>query len=283
MPEFPEIESCHPRYDREQWAMRVHTRNVAISAEQASGLKCRKRTSIAVLTNTVKDDVEPIRHDARDVLTLIVDWSGTELPDHSCVLCSRGPPEFETGHLSERKQCLTDRASGTLDKNALTRTYLGRTVEQLVRCRPAQDQRGRFCRIDPSWDASHAIRSEGTIRYVRTENSHIRYSIADLKTAHSLPELIDFPYDAITQHERGPTMHPRVKVSPDCHVSVFQARGENADSHFIPTGRRHGCVYNLQLIRTAKAFDLNYPVTDFLHSGIFCNGRVGRIKGARRA
>jgi hypothetical protein len=38
----------------------------------------------------------------------------------------------------------------------------------------------------------------------------------------------------------------RVKVAPDHHIGVLQARGEHADSHLAPGGRRQGSVDHLK-------------------------------------
>ena len=61
--------------------MLLHARRVAIGAEQAAALERREGSAIAVLTDTVEDDVDPVRQDAREVFALVVDRRGTQLAE----------------------------------------------------------------------------------------------------------------------------------------------------------------------------------------------------------
>ena len=107
---------------------------------------------------------------------------------------------------------------------------------------------------------------ERAIGGVRLEHGHIGHPVAKLKAAHAIAELIDFPDDIIAQHERRPAVHRlRVEVAPDHHVGVLQTRGEDADSHLAPPGRRQGSVDHVQPVGTAEAPDLNNPVAGLSH------------------
>ena len=57
----------------------------------------------------------------------------------------------------------------------------------------------------------------------------------------------------------------RVEVTPDQHVGVLQTRGQHADPHLAPAGRRHGSVDHLQPIGTAEVPDFNNPVARLFH------------------
>jgi hypothetical protein len=54
-----------------------------------------------------------------------------------------------------------------------------------------------------------------------------------------------------------------VEVTPDQGVGVLDARGEHADTHFAPAGRRQRSFDDLQLVGTPEAPHLNDPVEGF--------------------
>src|SRR5262249_22513590 len=95
-----------------------------------------------------------------------------------------------------------------------------------------------------------------------------------LKAAHASAELIDFPDDVIAHCERRPAEHPRVQVAPDRHVGVLQTRGEHADAHLTPAGRRQGSFDHLEPVGTAEAPDLNNLVARLSHGQIPSTGGV---------
>jgi len=66
----------------------------------------------------------------------------------------------------------------------------------------------------------------------------------------------------------------RIEAAPDQYVSVLQTRGEHADPHLAPAGRRQGSVSHIQPIGIAEAPDLNNPVARFSR---------GRIPGDSRS
>jgi hypothetical protein len=57
----------------------------------------------------------------------------------------------------------------------------------------------------------------------------------------------------------------RVEVPPDQRVGVLDARGEHADTHLAPPGRRQGSVDHLQPFGTAEAPDFNNSVALLSH------------------
>ena len=58
------------------------------------------------------------------------------------------------------------------------------------------------------------------------DHRQIRHAVANLKAAYAIADLINFPDDIISQHERRPAVRSlRVQVLPDQHVSVLHARG----------------------------------------------------------
>ena len=155
---------------------------------------------------------------------------------------------------------------------ALASLHPGRAVQELVGGRPAQDQRGRLRRVDARRHAGQVVSPERAIGGVGPDHRHIGHAIANLKAAHAIAELIDFPDDIIAQHERRPVEHRlRVEVAPDHHIRVLHPRGEHADPHFAPAGRRQGRGDHLQLLGTAEAPDLDNPVARLCHEQIPCN------------
>jgi hypothetical protein len=74
----PKIQARNPHQDAEHAALRLHARRVADGTEQAAALERREGTAIAVLADTVENDVEAARQGAREVLALVVDRRGAE-------------------------------------------------------------------------------------------------------------------------------------------------------------------------------------------------------------
>jgi hypothetical protein len=139
-------------------------------------------------------------------------------------------------------------------------------VEELIRGRPAQNQRGRLRRVKARWDAGEAVSPEGAIGGVRPDHGHIRHAVANLKAANAIPELIDFADDVVPHHEGRPAAHGlRIEVTPDQHVGVLQPRREHADPHLATAGHRQRSIGHLQPIRAAEAPDLKNPVARLSH------------------
>ena len=148
-------------------------------------------------------------------------------------------------------------------------------MKELVGGRPAQDQRGRLRRIEARRHAGQAVSPERAIGGIRPDHRHIGHPVTYLKAAHALAELIDLPEDIVAHHERRPAAHGlRIEAAPDQYVSVLQTRGEHADPHLAPAGRRQGSVSHIQPIGIAEAPDLNNPVARFSR---------GRIPGDSRS
>ncbi len=98
---------------------------------------------------------------------------------------------------------------------------------------------------------------------IRPEDRHIGHSAAQLKTAHAIAELIDFPDGALVHYEWWPPPHPRVggAGSPRrCTPRSMRVRAP----HRAPFGDRHWRVDYLQLAGTAEAPELNNPVAQLL-------------------
>jgi len=188
------------------------------------------------------------------------------------VLAARGTPQLEAGHPAEHKQRLTDGAGGSLHEHALSSLHARRAVKELVRSRPAQNQRGRLRRVEARRHAGQVAGPERAIGGVRPEYRHIGDPVAKLKAAHAIADLIDFPDDVIAEHERraaGGSL--RVKVAPDRHVRVFKAGGEHADPHLASPGCRQRSLDQLEPLGTAEAPDLNNLVARLCHGRIPCN------------
>src|SRR6266853_6200145 len=82
----------------------------------------------------------------------------------------------------------------------------------------------------PGRYGGESVSPERAIGGVRPDHRHIGHAVANLKAAHAIAELIDFPNDVIADHERRPAVHSlRIEVAPDQHVGVLHARGEHAD------------------------------------------------------
>jgi hypothetical protein len=205
-----------------------------------------KSAPIAVFANAVDDHVEPASHDAREVLTLVVDRRCAQLSNERRVLAARGAPQFETGQSPEHEQRLSNGASGAVHEQALASLDPGRAVQKLVRGRPAQDQRGRLRRVDAHRHTGHVVRTEGTVIGVRPDHRHVSHAVANLKVAHAIAELIDFPDDIVAHYERWPEAHRLgVQMAPNQHLGVIEARGEHSHPHLPPAGSRWGSVDHL--------------------------------------
>jgi hypothetical protein len=142
----------------------------------------------------------------------------------------------------------------------------------LVRGRPAQDQRGRLCRVNAHRHAGHVVRAERAIIGVGPDHRHVGHSVANLKFAHAIAKLIDLPDHVIAHHERRPEAHRlRVQVAPDQDLSVIEARGEYTDPHLAPAGGRQRRVDHLQTLGITEAVDLNNPIARLNHGHSPCN------------
>jgi hypothetical protein len=86
------IEARHPHQDAEHAALRLHTRGVAVGAEQAAVPERSQGAATVVFTYAIEDDVEPTRQDTREVFALVVDRRGALIADQSCVVATRGAP-----------------------------------------------------------------------------------------------------------------------------------------------------------------------------------------------
>ncbi|HEY6979415.1 hypothetical protein, partial [Reyranella sp.] len=126
-----------------------------------------------VFTDAVEDDVEPTRQDVCEVLALVVDRRRAQLANQSSVVAARGAPQLEPGHPAEREQRLTDGAGGSLHEHAIAAPHPGGAVKELVRGRPAQDQRRRFCRVDARRQASQMVCPERAIGGIRPDDRHV--------------------------------------------------------------------------------------------------------------
>jgi len=270
----PQIEARYPHQHGEHATLRLHTRRVAIGAEQAPALERRERAAIAVLGDAVEDDVEPARQDAREVFALVVDRGGAQLADQHRMHAARSAPQLEAGQPAEGEQCLADGAGSPLHERALASLDPGRAVQELVGGRPAQDQRGGLSRIDPRRHAGKTVSPERAIGGVRPDHRHIGHAVAELKAAHAVTELIDFPDNVIAHHEGQPATHRlRIEVAPDQDVGVLQTRCEHADPHLTAAGRGQRSVDHLQPIGTAELPDLKNPIVRLFHARSPAHGR----------
>jgi hypothetical protein len=92
---------------------------------------------------------------------------------------------------------------------------------------------------------------------VGPEYRHISHTVASVKAAHAIAELIDFPNDIIAHHERRPVGRSlRVEMAPEQYIGVLQTRSEHADPHLASAGRRQGSVDDFEPVGTAEAPDL---------------------------
>jgi hypothetical protein len=120
------------------------------------------------------------------------------------MLAARGGPQLEASQPAEGEQRLTDGTGCSIHEYALVALHPGCPVQELVRRRPAQDQRGCLRRVEARRHAGQAISRERAIGGVRADHGQIGHAVAKLKAAHGIAELIYFPDDIISQHERRP-------------------------------------------------------------------------------
>ena len=114
--------------------------------------------------------------------------------------------------------------------------------------------------------AGQAVSPERAISGVRPYHRQIGYAVPNLKAAHAIAELIDFPDNIISQHERRPVGRSlRVEMATDQYIGVLHARGEHANPHLAPAGRRQRSVDHLEPVGTAEAPDLNNAVARLSH------------------
>ena len=102
--------------------------------------------------------------------------------------------------------------------------------------------------------AGQAVSPERAISGVRPYHRQIGHAVPNLKAAHAIAELIDFPDNIISQHERRPVGRSlRVEMATDQYIGVLHARGEHANPHLAPAGRRQRSVDHLEPVGTAEA------------------------------
>src|SRR5512143_2917395 len=108
----------------------MHICRVAIGAEQAAGLERRERAAIAVFADSIEDNVESARQDAREVFVLVVDRRGAERADERRMRATHRAPQLETGQLAEYEQRLADSAGGSLHEHPLALLHACRAVKE---------------------------------------------------------------------------------------------------------------------------------------------------------
>jgi hypothetical protein len=148
-------------------------------------------------------------------------------------------PQLEPRHAAEYEQRLTDCTGSSMHQYALCSLYLRSAVQELVRSHPAQDQRGGLCRIDARRHRCQVARLERAIGSIRSEHRHVGHTVAKLKSAHAVAELIDFPNHIVAHYKRWTAgRRLRVEMASDQRVGVFKTRGDHPDPHLARTSRR---------------------------------------------
>jgi hypothetical protein len=246
--------------------LRLHTGRETNGEEQAPGLERCERTAIAVLADAVENDVEPARDHTREVFALVIDRRAAQLADQRCMLAARRAPQFEAGQPAEDEQRLTDCAGGSMHEHMLASLHVSRAMQELICGHPAQDQRRGLGRVDVRRHTRQVVRAERSISCVRSDHRHVGDAVANLEVAHAIAELVDFPDDVITHHERRSVARSlRVEVAPYQYVRVLQARGKHVDPYLAAAGRRQDSVDHLQPVGTPEAADLNNPIARLCH------------------
>ena len=185
---------------------------------------------------------------------------------------ARRAPQLEAGHPAEHQQRLTDRPGGALHEYVLASLHPGRSVQELVCCRPTQDQGSGLCRVNARWHVGQITGAERAVGHVRSDYREIGHAFAEPKTTHAVAKLVDFSNDVVAHNERWPARRGlRVGVAPNGHVSVLHARGENANPHLASRGCSWRSVDDLQFIGIAIAPEPNDAVTQHFHGRTFNN------------
>src|SRR6516164_10564462 len=144
---------------------------------------------------------------------------------------------------------------------ALSSLHLRSAVQELVRGHPAQDQRSGFRGVDARRYRGQVACPERAIGRIGSEHRHVGHTVAKLKSAHAIAELIDFPDDIVAHYERWASGRClRVEMASDQCVGVLKARGQHADPHLARAGPRQWSIDHLEPFWTAEAPDLNNPV-----------------------
>ena len=71
-----------------------------------------------------------------------------QLADQRRMRAPRGAPQLQSGQPAEDEQRLADGSGGADHERALALLHPGRSMQELISGRPAQDQRGRLRRVD---------------------------------------------------------------------------------------------------------------------------------------
>jgi hypothetical protein len=122
-------------------------------------------------------------------------------PSRSRPVAARRGPYLEPRELSERNECLPDRARCPEHEDALAGLHLGLPVKELVGGRPGEDQRGCLRRIDPDRYAYQVVCIEVAVPSVRARNGERSDTVADAKTNGCRAHAIDIPHHVVTEHE----------------------------------------------------------------------------------
>jgi hypothetical protein len=124
-------------------------------------------------------------------------------------------------------------------------------MEELARGRPAQDQRGRLRRVEARWHAGQAVGPKRAVGGVRPDHRQIGHAVANLNAAHAIAELIDFPDDIISQHERRPAGCSFPRCVPRCYPCIGAPRKGTVD-----TSQQFGAVRHRGPLRMLLPVDL---------------------------
>jgi hypothetical protein len=112
-----------------------------------------------------------------------------------------------------------------MHQHARSSLHLRSTVQQLVRGHPTQDQRGRLRRVKARRHRGQMACLKRAIGGIRSEHRHVGHAVAQLKSAHAIAELIDFPDDIVAHYKgwaAGGSL--RVEMATDQCVGILNAR-----------------------------------------------------------
>ncbi len=149
-------------------------------------------------------------------------------------------------------------------------------MQELIRGRPAQDQRRSLCRVDAWWHANHTVRAERSIPRVRTRHGQIGNAVTDRERRDVCPDLTDLAHDVVPEHQRRFLAKPRVLPFADDDVRELHARSEHAHAHFVRPDDRHG------LLDHGEAFDAAEPAQQDHRSAEVWKARWLRYGGPRK-
>ncbi len=161
-------------------------------------------------------------------------------------------PDLAARQLPEHHQGLPHGARRADDEQPLARRHLGVAMQELVRGRPAQDERRGLGRIQRRIDRRDAIGLQDAELRVATRGRQVGDALADPQRLDTRAEADDLPDEVVAEHERRLVLQVGIAPLAQHDVGELNARGQDLHQHFAGPGLGDGGLGHDEPLRAAE-------------------------------